>query len=581
MNYWERRQAEDAYEAFEDAEKTAKVIARYYAGASSFLIRKAERVFEKFRQKHHLTEAEAKALLSRVRDKKSAAELLERLRASVNRQEKAELLSEIEAPAYRARLMRLAELQDNTDRVMQALYTKENDTSTEFYRHLAEESYLKEIYRTQQRANAAFSFGSFDKKTVDRVLRSKWSGKNYSERIWDNTQELADTLKDEMILSFLTGKGERDMAQSIQNRFQVGANAARRLVRTESNHIRTEMDFEAYKEAGVEEYQYLATLDLRTSKICRSLDGKIFKVSERKTGENCPPMHPWCRSTTISVIDRELLDTMQRAAIDPKTGERIMVPRTMTYEEWHDKYVKDFKPIDAYKTSSAGNQSIAPSVGMRRTAIGKGSRGIKESYRAKTAKTEEDLRKISKSPVIFMDSLDEIVLYFDSKYGIEIQDFQGQDLFQTKATLAGYDDFFTEFPEAGELTRNIMFSPIFEDDGKMSSAGFSVVGPSGLAYGTGLHEAAHALDYAKSSPELHTFSNVVLIQAIREAGYKTFQENIHKIIGSLFLTKAQIANILADPSELFAYSLETALAGGNAFADILLEVTKRYYAEFV
>ena len=145
MNYWERRQAEDAYEAFEDAEKTAKVIARYYAGASSFLIRKAERVFEKFRQKHHLTEAEAKALLSRVRDKKSAAELLERLRASVNRQEKAELLSEIEAPAYRARLMRLAELQDNTDRVMQALYTKENDTSTEFYRHLAEESYLKSV----------------------------------------------------------------------------------------------------------------------------------------------------------------------------------------------------------------------------------------------------------------------------------------------------------------------------------------------------------------------------------------------------------------------------------------------------
>lgn len=339
MNYWERRQAEDAYEAFEDAEKTAKVIAKYYAGASSFLVRKAERVFEKFRQKHHLTEAEAKALLARVRDKKSASELLERLRASQNKQEKAELLSEIEAPAYRARLMRLAELQDNTDRVMEALYTKENDTSTEFYKKLAEESYLKEIYRTQQRANAAFSFGSVDKKTVDRALRSKWSGKNYSERIWDNTQELADTLKDEMILSFLTGKGERDMARTIQERFRVGANAARRLVRTESNHIRTEMDFEAYKEAGVEEYQYLATLDLRTSKICRSLDGKIFKVSDRKVGVNCPPMHPWCRSTTISVIDRDLLDTMQRAAIDPATGERIMVPRTMTYEEWWRTFV--------------------------------------------------------------------------------------------------------------------------------------------------------------------------------------------------------------------------------------------------
>ena len=51
-------------------------------------------------------------------------------------------------------------------------------------------------------------------------------------------------------------------------------------------------------------------------------------------------MHPWCRSTTISVVDRSLIDKMQRSAIDPATGKRIKVPRSMTYQQWYDRYVK-------------------------------------------------------------------------------------------------------------------------------------------------------------------------------------------------------------------------------------------------
>lgn len=31
---------------------------------------------------------------------------------------------------------------------------------------------------------------------------------------------------------------------------------------------------------------------------------------------------------------------MQRSAIDPATGKRIKVPRSMTYQQWYDKYVK-------------------------------------------------------------------------------------------------------------------------------------------------------------------------------------------------------------------------------------------------
>ena len=49
-------------------------------------------------------------------------------------------------------------------------------------------------------------------------------------------------------------------------------------------------------------------MDSRTRKICNELDGKKFKVKDRQAGTNYPPMHPFCRSTTIAVIDVDVED---------------------------------------------------------------------------------------------------------------------------------------------------------------------------------------------------------------------------------------------------------------------------------
>ncbi|MGT2715858.1 minor capsid protein [Streptococcus respiraculi] len=125
-----------------------------------------------------------------------------------------------------------------------------------------------------------------------------------------------------------------------------GKNNARRLIRTESAHLHNEMEARAYEEADVEKYRFVATLDLRTSSFCRPLDGKVFKVSERKVGKNYPPLHPWCRSTTVAADDEEWLNEMKRRAIDPKTGKSVLVPADMNYDEWYEKYVKPRYKVD-------------------------------------------------------------------------------------------------------------------------------------------------------------------------------------------------------------------------------------------
>lgn len=331
---------QDAFNVFEKAENVSDQISKIYLKSSRYLSLQADEIFERYQKKHGLSESEARRLINTMQDKTSIDELLQKLRNGDKDEPKKDLLSQLEAPAYQTRIERLRHIQEQLDLIMQNIYHQEKAVSTDFYTDLAKESYYRGIYNTQQRTDAAFSFNHVSAETIDRVINSRWSGKNYSDLIWDNTQELAQSLKEELLINLVTGRTNREAAIIISEKFGQGASKARRIVRTESNYVSTELNFKAYEECGIKEYQYLATLDLKTSIVCRDLDGKIFLVSERKIGKNCPPMHPWCRSTTISVVDMDLIEQMQRSAIDPATGKRIKVPRSMTYWEWYDKYVK-------------------------------------------------------------------------------------------------------------------------------------------------------------------------------------------------------------------------------------------------
>jgi SPP1 gp7 family putative phage head morphogenesis protein len=339
--YWEKRQVQNAYEVFENAEKKADEIAKAYQKASRYLQLAADQVFEKYQEKHGLTETDAMSLLNLMQDRTSLDELLQKLKADDKDESKKDLLAKLEAPAYAARLDKFRQLQIQINTIMTNVYNQELIENQRFYTNLAQESYYKSIFDIQQKADAAFEFAHVSAEKIDMLLNSRWSGKNYSERIWNNTQELAESLKEEMLVSMMTGRPDRETAEAISYKFAQGSSKARRLVRTESNYIFTEMNFESYKACGIKKYRYLATLDLRTCEThCVPLDGKIFLISERKIAENCPPMHPWCRCTVTAVTDEADIQRLQRSALDPETGKRIKIPASMTYAKWYKEYVQ-------------------------------------------------------------------------------------------------------------------------------------------------------------------------------------------------------------------------------------------------
>lgn len=138
----------------------------------------------------------------------------------------------------------------------------------------------------------------------------------------------------------MTGRSADKTARAVAERFGVAASDARRLVRTESCYVANQAEMDSYKECGVEKYEFVAALDARTSQICRDMDGKVFPVEEQSPGTNAPPMHPYCRSTTIAVFDDEVTEGLQRRARDPVTGKNELIPADMTYWEW-EKWINE------------------------------------------------------------------------------------------------------------------------------------------------------------------------------------------------------------------------------------------------
>ena len=217
---------------------------------------------------------------------------IERLKKT-NPVEFRKLSVELETLAYRSRISRLDSLKAGIDyELIQAgekINNKVTDTLTEVY---------KDTY-TLLTEDLNFKKGVISSSVVKKALENEWSGANYSSRIWSNTDNLAKAIKNEVVIGLNKGLNYRTMSQNIAKKFETSYKNAERLVRTETNHIQNQATLMGYMDAGVVKYQFLAVLDSRTSHTCSDLNGEVFKTEDATEGENYPPMHPHCRSTTV------------------------------------------------------------------------------------------------------------------------------------------------------------------------------------------------------------------------------------------------------------------------------------------
>lgn len=173
---------------------------------------------------------------------------------------------------------------------------------------------------------------------VAQLVTKAWIGhENFISRFTKDKEKTLKELEKIFRQGYLNNLSPQQMASQYAHKLNVSQSNANRLVMTEMANIYGQATADAYEEHGVEEYEILATLDKRTSEICKGMDGQRFKVNDRQVGVNYPPFHPRCRTTTVPVISR--FSTGQRWSKDAD-GFRHKVD-DMTYHEWADKYLKD------------------------------------------------------------------------------------------------------------------------------------------------------------------------------------------------------------------------------------------------
>lgn len=335
--YWIDRQIDEMLIAEKSALDYETRMLEVYKQSLIEIQKSIEAFYNRYARANHITYAEARKRLD-AKEFKDFQVLIRKWRS-----ESGDMSSEyqkyLEALSKRKYVTRMESLMADIRYQIELL---ELDKVSGVY-SLLESNYISthyaQIYNIAQLSELPVLFHVVDTQNMQTAIKSKWAQNSFSGSIWKDRDALIRNLETIIPQSFARGLNSNQLGDMLAKEMNTSKNRARTLVRTEVNRICNSTTLEIYKSTGVTEYQYLATLDMRTSDICRSLDLRIFLVSESQVGINYPPMHPNCRSTTVPYL-QGLEDDLERVARDSE-GRTIRVPRRMTQEEYINKYVPE------------------------------------------------------------------------------------------------------------------------------------------------------------------------------------------------------------------------------------------------
>ena len=336
--YWSNRSNKRMETYHKDSNRVILKISKAYEEAIKEINRDIERMLGNFMKGNGLTKSEAKKLLNQ-KVKNEVLEQYKKILPTIEDEElKQKIIAHIESQAYGARITRLEALKESIYLNLATVADVELRESDKLYTRTINKAYYLNCYDIQKGIGMGFNIAAMPTEVIEEILKTNWSGMHYSERIWRNSQVMTKKLEQVLLKGVMTGKSYRKLAIELEEMSEDGIFAAERLVRTEMTYISNQAELHAYKECGIDEYIFVATLDSRTSKPCRKMDRRRVKISDAVVGESLPPLHPWCRSTTRMGIDDDVLATMQRRARDPETGKTYLVPANMSYSEWEAQF---------------------------------------------------------------------------------------------------------------------------------------------------------------------------------------------------------------------------------------------------
>lgn len=200
---------------------------------------------------------------------------------------------------------------------------------------VAAEAYGRSMFGLQKQLRIGFTLSEIPEALVKQAVTSQLT----FTRSLDFIRSVTVPMREALIEGILTGKNTDDIARDVMNVSDKSQWVSKAFARTALTEVSNEAEKKTLEESGLKRYRYLATLDERTCPVCGRLDGRVFNLDDAQKGVNFPPMHRNCRCVHTAVLSEDLRDRYRRRARDSE-GRSILVPQSMTYDQWREKFLK-------------------------------------------------------------------------------------------------------------------------------------------------------------------------------------------------------------------------------------------------
>ncbi|MDL0337331.1 minor capsid protein [Clostridioides difficile] len=345
-DYWRKR-----FEQLEEAQNNKSVkyyleLEKQYKLAMNSIEKDILAWYNRFAKNEGISLLEAKKLLNTRELEEFKWSVEEYIKYGKENAINQKWMKELENASARVHITRLEALKLQIQQQVEVLYGNELDGIDKLMRDIYTSGYYHTAFNIQQGIGVGWSLMALDANRVNKIISKPWTsdGLNFSERIWGKHKPaLINELHTKLTQSIIRGENPKVLVNEFSKKFNVSKSQARNLIMTESAFFASASRKDCFNNLDVEKYEIIATLDLKTSNICRELDGKVFDMKDYQVGITAPPFHPRCRTTTAPWFEDEEGYRTARG----EDGKTYYVPSSMKYKEWYEKYInKNIKLSD-------------------------------------------------------------------------------------------------------------------------------------------------------------------------------------------------------------------------------------------
>jgi phage protein len=341
-NYWIDRFTAEENRINELSKEQVKEAKRQYDIALKNVNQKIYEFYAKYAKDNNISMYEAKQRFNKKELKEFKMSLSEYVRKgqSLNISPNDNIVKELKNASSRVHIERLEALKMEIKAEIDLLAKTMENNLDKHLREVYRDTYYRSAYNIQKGLDKFSNIEKLNPELLESLVYKPWTkdNTNWSKRIWGNDSKLVNTLHTNLTQNIITGKPLKDIIDTIEERFNVERNIATRLIMTESAAYHSKAKERCMKDLGCEKYEVIATLDDRTSHICRSMDGKIFDMKDYEVGVTASPFHSNCRSVTAPYYDKIEGDTDLRASRTEDDGYELVDVKD--YQDWYDNYVE-------------------------------------------------------------------------------------------------------------------------------------------------------------------------------------------------------------------------------------------------